>query len=567
MKLKEFIKAYLITIRYEYIPGMIPALMVVLFLGSSSLTRFLDIEVMEALLAFSLLYFSGFLINALVDRELDAKYDTFKKGISGAVDDLGTRTLKLLIISHVGVAIALSLHITLLMDSFVPIFLVLIGSFFGLGYSVKPFHFKVHGIWHGIALGSSAFLLPFTFLIFVIGQGISWPMFVFILGFSFAHYAMEFGNQAIDYLQDKKEGVMTPPVRWGLRRSLVIALWLAFVGLGIELSMLYLLILEKGNLTVLHPLLDNTVSFGLMGALLMSGYLIPIKGLWRMSTLLEFMSEEAGMPHLQKICNYAKWQASGMVGLTIVSGLLFSAVLLQPVVLMAPAVFNDAGELQVEDSMMFTQRPSVYFFEDGDDTNVMVNISLHNRYLSGQQNLRIAVESLSGPFVIDRVFQHLYTDMEPGSYWNLSTELSAHESDDTSVRVSILARNPLGDYIDLTEPVFLDAIKDLYIYKVEPVVWRDTFNRIKFNVTITVCNDDYQRPLGTVELRVVSYTPNGFKTDDVTITNTETLRPGTVWSETINDILSLSYDAYFDIYLSFENSEVDSTRIGGASEY
>ena len=183
----DYMKAYYRVCRLEYAPGEIPAMLTVLFLGSLTVSRFFDPIVIEALLAFMLLYLSGFIINAITDKEIDKNYDTFKTSIPKSVDILGEKTCWGLLIGHVTIATALSVHISFVMNSFIPLGLVVIGSFFGLGYSIRPFQFKVRGIWHAIALGSSAFFLPFIFLMFVVANGISFPLILFILGFSFVH--------------------------------------------------------------------------------------------------------------------------------------------------------------------------------------------------------------------------------------------------------------------------------------------------------------------------------------------------------------------------------------------
>ncbi|UCG70145.1 MAG: UbiA family prenyltransferase, partial [Thermoplasmata archaeon] len=307
----NYLKAYYRVCRLEYLPGEIPAIFTVLFLGSATISRFFELPVIEALLAFVLLYLSGFIINALTDREIDAKYDTFKTSIPKSVELMGEKTLKTMIIVHVGVAIALSLHISLLMNSIWPIFLVLVGVFFGLGYSVKPFQFKVRGIWHAIALGSSAFFIPFVFLMYVVAEGIPLILFVFMIGFSFVHYGMEFGNQAIDYVEDKASNVKTPPVRWGMMPSLKIALGFVILGIVTEGWSLYYILLSRGSFTFIHPLLTTNVLYVLLMTLIIAGYYIPTRGLWKMhSTLKKSKAIEDGMPTLKKICKYAKWQTS-----------------------------------------------------------------------------------------------------------------------------------------------------------------------------------------------------------------------------------------------------------------
>jgi 4-hydroxybenzoate polyprenyltransferase len=358
-------------------PGEVPAIFTVLFLGSASLSRFTELPVVEALLAFLLLYLSGFIINALADKEIDKKYDTFKTSIPKSVDTLGEKTILAMIFIHVGVAIALAVHISVLMSSIWPITLVLIGAFFGLGYSVKPFHFKVRGVWHAIALGSSAFFLPFIFLMFVVAEGITIPLFLFIIGFCFIHYGMEFGNQAIDYVEDKASDVKTPPVRWGMIPSIQIALFCVVIGIVIEASSLYFILLSKGSFTFIHPFLTTEVVYVGLLAIIAAGYYIPAKGLWRMLiTLKESDTVEEGMPTLKKICNYAKWQASGILGVAVVSAIMFLGVVFGPPAILSP---DDTGEsVIVETNLQMVYDPEVEFYENDGICQANVTISLQN---------------------------------------------------------------------------------------------------------------------------------------------------------------------------------------------
>ena len=123
---------------------------------------------LEAVFVFMLLYFSGFIINSLVDRDMDKKYQTFKGNIADAVDLIGTRKIKIILAAQVGLAVLLGIHIGIVLQNIWVIVLVGLGVLFGLGYSVRPFHFKVKGIWHAIALASSAFFLPLMFIYIVV---------------------------------------------------------------------------------------------------------------------------------------------------------------------------------------------------------------------------------------------------------------------------------------------------------------------------------------------------------------------------------------------------------------
>jgi 4-hydroxybenzoate polyprenyltransferase len=530
----DYIKAYYRVCRLEYAPGEIPAMLTVLFLGSATVARFFDFIVIEALLAFMLLYLSGFIINAITDKEIDTKYDTFKTSIPKSVDILGEKTLWGLIIGHVVVSIILAFHISLQMSNFLPLVLVLLGVFFGLGYSVRPFHFKVRGVWHAIALGSSAFFLPFIFLMFVVAEGIPIPLLTFIIGFSFVHYGMEFGNQAIDYIEDKAQNVRTPPVRWGMIPSLKIALGLVILGILTEGYSLYHVLLSKGTFTIFHPILTTNVVFGIFMGIILIGYYIPTKGLWDMlKTLEKSETVEDGMPTLKKICNYAKWQASGILGVAVVSGILFLGVVYGPV---TQIVDNSNGQQPVIGDLNFSSPPEAEFFEDGEgDWLANVSISIQNDdILRDRGSLMIMVQSWVAniPFRAKSIL--LETEIQPNGYWNLTTQAFAHDADDTSFKIYIMIdKTGLGDFTRIDKswnPYVIVSQKDLYIYSVEIESYEEMLIDEKANVTVTVFNEGSSRNIGSIEVKVDCYTSYWFWTDEATASNNYMLKSNNNWS-------------------------------------
>jgi 4-hydroxybenzoate polyprenyltransferase len=491
----------------EYAPGEIPAMLTVLFLGSMTLSRFFDFIVIEALFAFILLYLSGFIINAITDVEIDKNYDTFKTSIPKSVELLGERTLWGLIIGHVAIATALSVHISLVMNSFIPLALVLLGTFFGLGYSIRPFQFKVRGIWHAIALGSSAFFLPFIFLMFVVANGISLPLLLFIAGFSFVHYGMEFGNQAIDYVEDKASDVRTPPVRWGMIPSLRIALGCVFVGILTEAYAIYSLLLIRGSFTFIHPILTTNVLFTALMGIILVGYYIPTKGLWDMlSTLKKSETIEDGMPTLKKICNYAKWQTSGILGVAVVAGILFLGVAYGPASQIATD--SNGGFNPSESNLNFGRDPEVEFFhEDGEGwfANVTVSIQNDKTHRDWGSLMTIVQSRVANWPPISAKSILMEKELKPYQFWNFTTRIRAHESDDTSFEITIMA-DKTG--LDVYEPVTSRVIpsqKDLYILDVSVKAYEDMIHNKWANVTVTVYNEGDTLYIGDLYLEVWYY--------------------------------------------------------------
>jgi 4-hydroxybenzoate polyprenyltransferase len=520
-------KAYYRVCRLEYAPGEIPAIFTVLFLGSASISRFFELPVVEALIAFLLLYLSGFIINALTDRELDAKYDTFKTSIPKSVEIMGVRTVKAMIIAHVLIAVVLAFHITLQMSSIIPIGLVLLGVFFGLGYSVRPFHFKVRGVWHAIALGSSAFFLPFVFLMFVVVGGISFPLLMFIVGFSFVHYGMEFGNQAIDYIEDKAEGVKTPPVRWGMIPSLIVALCFVFLGVVAELGSLYFIILAKGDLTFIHSLLTTNVIFVMFTAIILAGYYIPTKGLWKMYTTMRTTdSVEEGMPTLKKVCNYAQWQASGIMGVAIVSALIFAGVIFAP----AAEILTDDDNNPILPGALTISDPEVEFYTDGDGESwANVTLSIRNDESIKESNrLSIMLQSWTAkrPWKVKSLFQD--KPLAPYAFWNISEQIEAHDIDDTTIKIYIQAdQHGIGVFIPIyDEPIVVPSQKKIYIFDASATAYEVFFDK-KANVNVTIFNEGKNRNIGRLEVQVFYY--YGAYSDFESVQNEEVVKTDEKW--------------------------------------
>ena len=102
------VKAYLHTCRYEYFPGEAPAMLVPIFLAAQPGQPLLHLDLVLGLVAFLLLFLSGFTINAYTDRKLDENYDSFKRNISSSVRVLGARRLLHITIAQVVVAVIIS---------------------------------------------------------------------------------------------------------------------------------------------------------------------------------------------------------------------------------------------------------------------------------------------------------------------------------------------------------------------------------------------------------------------------------------------------------------------------
>jgi len=321
IKFREYLRAYTNACRMEYIPGEAPGLAIPVLLGASSLSDILAIPVLESFLVFILLFWSGFLINALADVEVDSKYKTF---VSQAVNTLGEKTLKILIIFQVTVGILITVHISYLLNNYWILAWIVIATFFGLGYSVKPFHFKVRGILHA-TLAFSAMFAPFLFLLYVVIGGMpSLPIILITLSLTIVHYGIALVNQSQDYLEDKETGLKTPAVRWGLTRTLKTALVLVIGGLCTSIIGFYMLFSDLTPLTVLNYSLNMEIILAFTILILILTYSIPLRGLRDLIKISEInIDTKQTMDRIKSRLNYPKWQISGILGLAILSILFF----------------------------------------------------------------------------------------------------------------------------------------------------------------------------------------------------------------------------------------------------
>jgi 4-hydroxybenzoate polyprenyltransferase len=329
--------AYSKICRLEYIRGEAPAVFIPALLTASSFEALTSAAVIEGIAVFALLYVTGFMVNALTDRELDLKYDSFKREIGQATEQLGERKVRLILVGHLAAAMGLALHLALFLHQPALFGLVALGVFLALAYSLPPLHLKVRGVAaHAFALALPAFAIPFVFL-YIVAAGrmdaIGWA----ICGaFTLTHYGLTYTNQAYDFDEDQREGVLTPPVRLGLKRSLRASA--AMVGVGLPLLAFTVISLALSRDTV-------AAAWGPPGALgiavggsflLWLGYSVPLRGLSRMITIARSEEVEAdAVPRIRASVDYASFHASGIASLAVFGLLIFGATFQAHVVLEA----------------------------------------------------------------------------------------------------------------------------------------------------------------------------------------------------------------------------------------
>jgi len=319
MSIGNLLKAYGQVCRMEYIPLEAPGVFVPLFIAATSLQDLLSIHVVEALIIFMLLFFSGFIINALTDVEVDSKYKTY---ISNSVKVLGEKTLIKLIIVHVGIALLLTLHLSIVYNNYWLLMWVSIATFFGLAYSIKPFHFKIKGPLQFSLMIFSIIMVSLVY--YVIGGMPSAPVLFVFLSFIIVHHGIELVNQTQDYIDDKKTGLQTPAVRWGITDTLIAAFVITLVGLGLGLVGFYYLFNGLRSLEIFGFFVGYEILFVITAIILFLAYLKPLKGTWKFIDIsMQDKTEEEKISFIKKQLNYPRWQLTGVLGVTLIATIFF----------------------------------------------------------------------------------------------------------------------------------------------------------------------------------------------------------------------------------------------------
>jgi 4-hydroxybenzoate polyprenyltransferase len=218
----------------------------------------------------------------------------------------------------------LTVHICVLLNDFWLFLWVIAGTFFGLAYSVKPFHFKVRGVFH-VTLAFGAGLAPMIFLYYIIGGIPTTSAFLVILFFIILHYGIALVNQTQDYLEDKESGLLTPAVRWGVTQTLTASLIISLIGLFLGFIGFYILFNDLPSLTILSYTLSFELLYTITVITLIISYYTPVKGIWDLimiSSGRETIEQKMNM--IKNRLNYPRWQASGIFGLMVISIIFFS---------------------------------------------------------------------------------------------------------------------------------------------------------------------------------------------------------------------------------------------------
>jgi 4-hydroxybenzoate polyprenyltransferase len=250
------------------------------------------------------------MVNCWADWKVDELYKT---KLYHSVMKMGRNKLGALVLIHILIAIILAFHVSIQIQRIEISFLVWIGIFLGVGYSIEPFRFKKRGLLHSL-IALPIFFIPGVYSYFLVYPS---PIFttytiIFIIaaiGITLGHYALILVSQAEDTPADKKMGIFTPAVNWGIQKSLHISYISNFIGsiiLTFALTMMFLMI--------------NYWLLFLIPVIIIGRYLSmkEVYLLYKNSFLLS--SEEELLKELRKKMSvYPKWHAYGLSGVTISS--------------------------------------------------------------------------------------------------------------------------------------------------------------------------------------------------------------------------------------------------------
>lgn len=217
------IKNFFVLIRWEYMPSAInetgiPALLALLFIPFSS--QYV-IRVILSLLIWYGAHFIGAQINNLSDYDADKK---FKSYISDTIDYFSEKKVKRMIMIEIILVSAVTIGLTVVREQPLLLILWLLGLFFAYAYSGKPFNFKSRTIMNPITLALVLYLIPMLFSYLLIAGEFHSLSVITILIFGVQMVPMFFMDEISDYEEDIEANVMNPCVKFGRRKTIIIAI-------------------------------------------------------------------------------------------------------------------------------------------------------------------------------------------------------------------------------------------------------------------------------------------------------------------------------------------------------
>ncbi|HEX8734134.1 MAG TPA: UbiA family prenyltransferase [Pyrinomonadaceae bacterium] len=264
---------YLLRIRrVEFRIAEIPILLIPIFLLVSESAVFKTFAFWEGIFIFFLLFAFGDMINCLADRDLDVVY---KPHLSEAVYGLGVPFVTFQVAASAVLALVLSVHLSLTLNHWLILLLVVVGLILGAAYSLKPAQLKGRGVLQLICLWLIIFVGPMLFVALLVSAAFSIEIIVFAAAFGTLQMGIILVNTAEDYPEDLAAGIKTIIVTLGLQKGIKLAFWLVIIGAIVSLAALGIMFWQRN------------VKFGmisLLPAIIACGYVI--KSVWKLNLLI-----------------------------------------------------------------------------------------------------------------------------------------------------------------------------------------------------------------------------------------------------------------------------------------
>ena len=314
MSIKNMFKLYITVSRWEFLPAVLIGILIGIFIGADSIQSLISYEftpiLIEGILIFILLFNVGFMVNCWADWKVDELYKTI---LYHSVIKMGRNKLGILVILHIIISIILAYHITVQLARIEVSLLVWIGIFLGVGYSIEPFRFKRRGLLHSL-IALPIFFIPGIYSYLLVNSlSITAPYtIIFIsaaIGITLGHYSLILVSQAEDTPADKKMNLITPAVKWGLKKTLKISYKTNFIGsVVIIISLMIMFLTINYWLLLLIPII------------IIGRYYSMIEVYKLYKNTINLSSEDDILSKIrEKMDVYPIWHAYGLSGVTISS--------------------------------------------------------------------------------------------------------------------------------------------------------------------------------------------------------------------------------------------------------
>lgn len=239
----RFLSNCLTIRRKEFFVAELPIFLIPLILCMGSLTKLSDPMLYVGLAAIIMLFNVGDMINCYADYELDAIY---KSHLSNAVYELGRKNVLLQILLSGALGLLLTALVAAQTGRYYLFYITLAGTFIGLQYSIKPFHFKSRGLWQLLCLWGIIFFGPMLYTGIITNGFPGTTLLMLFALYGFHQMGIIMLNTAEDFTEDKATGLNTVIISLGLQRAMLLAYWLVIIcGFLMQALMAWLMFLNK----------------------------------------------------------------------------------------------------------------------------------------------------------------------------------------------------------------------------------------------------------------------------------------------------------------------------------